>query len=171
MKLYIGDITKVKADVIVNAADSDFTPSGGVSHWIDKEGGKEIFKEAIKYTPGKVGVTYPTTAGSLNAKAVFHIPTVDWKKGYKITIPEIHDTVVGAMEKLREMKLKSIVFPLLGGGTLKLDSRQVVEEMSDAIIHTKEDFHELDGAICVFTKQVYDDIKDVLPTETEVIEL
>jgi len=77
MKVYIGDITLVEADVLVNAADTDFTPGGGLARWIAKQGGEEIFKEAQRFSPGEVGNAYSTNAGKLKTKAVFHIPTIN----------------------------------------------------------------------------------------------
>lgn len=171
MKVYIGDITKVNTDVIVNAADADFTPGGGIARWITKEGGKEIFKEAEKFAPGTVGKVYPTSAGKLKAKSVFHIPTVDWKKDQRMTLPEIHTTVVVAIEKALELGYSSITFPLLAAGTLKLDERKVAEEISDAIIHMEVEKPDLTGALCVLTKSVYENIADALPKDIEIIEL
>lgn len=171
MKLYIGDITKVDTDVIVNAADTDFTPGGGIARWIAKEGGEEIFTEATKYAPGVVGQVYPTSAGKLKAKSVFHIPTVDWKKDRKITLPEIHTTVVIAIEKVLELGHSTITFPLLGAGTIKLDEAKVAEEISDAIIHMEEEKPNLTGALCVLTKDIYENIASALPKDVEIIEL
>lgn len=171
MRVYIGDITKVATDVIVNAADTDFTPGGGIARWIAKEGGKEIFKEAEKFSPGVVGKIYPTSAGTLKAKSVFHIPTVDWKKDQRITFPEIHTTVVAAIEKALELGYFSITFPLLAAGTLKLDEKKVAGEISDAVIHMEEEKPNLTGALCVLTKSIYENIADVLPKDVEIIEL
>ncbi len=171
MKLYIGDIMKVDANVIVNAADADFTPGGGIARWIAKEGGEEIFKEAVKFAPGQVGKVYPTSAGKLKAKSVFHIPTVNWKTDQRLTIPEIHSIVVVALEKALEAGYTSIVFPLLGAGTLKLDEAKVAEEIADAIIHMEEEKPNLSGALCVLNKGIYKNIKNILPKDIEVIEL
>ncbi len=171
MRVYIGDITKVDTDVIVNASDTDFTPGGGIARWIAKEGGEEIFKEAEKYASGQVGKVYPTTAGKLKAKSIFHIPTVNWKKDQKITLPEIHSIVVVALEKTMGLGYASITFPLLGAGTLKLDEVKVTEEIADAIIHMEEEKPNLVGAICVLTKATYDAVKSALPKNIEVIEL
>ena len=172
MKIYIGDITKISdSDVIVNAADTNFTPGGGIARWIAKEGGQEIFKEAQKYTPGEVGKVYPTNAGKLKVKKVFHIPTIDWKKNRRIKIPEIHTICIIAIEEALKQKMKSIVFPLLGAGTLGLDEKKVANEISEAIIHMEKENPKFTGAICILNKQTYNKIKEALPNKIKMVNL
>lgn len=167
----IGDITESEVDVIVNAADTDFTPGGGVARWIEKKGGKEIFKEAVKFATGRVGDVYITTAGNLKAKKVFHIPTIDWPSNTRIKLAQMHETATKAMEQLKDLGLRSIAFPLLGAGTVGLDEAKVTGEIADAIVHMEKDFPGIEGCICVFNKQIYDSIKVALPKEHNVIDL
>lgn len=172
MKCYIGDITEVKADVIVNAADTSFTPGGGLARWIEQQGGTEIFEEARKkYTDVRVGGIYPTTAGTLNAEQIYHIPTVDWDKNHKITLVELHSVVVKALEQLHTDGYKSIVFPLLGAGTLKLPSSDVAKEISDAIAHMEEENPDLAAGICVLTEDDFEDIQSILPKDINIIRI
>jgi O-acetyl-ADP-ribose deacetylase (regulator of RNase III) len=173
MKVYVGDITKIDGvDVIVNSADTDFTPGGGIARWIAKEGGKEIFKEAQQYAAeGKVGRLYPTNAGELQAKRVYHIPTVNWETDEKLKMAQVHTSVVVALEKALEEGLSSVVFPLLGSGTLKMDESEVAHEIVEGIVHMEEENKGLEGSLCVLQKSVYETIKGVLPDEVEVVEV
>ena len=171
MKIYVGSITQVPTDAIVNAVDTDFSPGGGVARWIAKEGGKQIFQEAVKFAPGRVGISYQTSAGSLKAKAVFHIPTVDWNKNIRLTIPEIHDIVVATIERAIEVGFKSITFPLLGAGTLKLDEKEVASEIIDAI-KSMEQYHDgFVGNIAVLNDQFLEAIRSFIPDSVEIIYL
>lgn len=166
MKIYVGDIAKIKTDVIVNAADTDFTPGGGIARWIFKQAGKE----ALTCAPGKVGEVCVTGGGSLPVKSIFHIPTVDWKKDRRITVPEIHTTVTIAINKALELGYKSIVFPLLGAGTLGLSAKEVAEETMEAILHMEEEA-KFEGGLSVFNKDVLDEIKGVVPANISVEEI
>ena len=58
----LGDITKVKADAIVNAANSRGEMGGGVSGALRQAGGPEIEKEAMGKAPIPVGEAIFTTA-------------------------------------------------------------------------------------------------------------
>ena len=71
-----GDITRVAADAIVNAANSALAGGGGVDGAIHRAGGPEIMKEldGIRASAGgcPTGSAVATGAGRLPAKYVFH---------------------------------------------------------------------------------------------------
>lgn len=171
MTVYIGDITKIKADVIVNAADQDFTGGGGIFRWIVKQGGQEIEKEAQKFAPGEIGKVYVTNAGSLPNKKVFHIPTVNWHSGQKLQLVEVHTATILALEKLRELRLRSIVFPLLGAGTVGLKEKEVFVEIVDAISHMENEFKDIESNVVVLNKAIYENIKNATSIKYKLIEL
>ncbi|CAL2108792.1 hypothetical protein T190115A13A_90138 [Tenacibaculum sp. 190524A02b] len=79
IKVIHGDITKIKADAIVNAANSSLLGGSGVDGAIHKAGGKEILEACIairnKQGTCKTGKAVITAAGNLPAKKVIH--TVD----------------------------------------------------------------------------------------------
>ncbi|MEM1554609.1 MAG: macro domain-containing protein, partial [Thermoproteota archaeon] len=76
ISLIKGNITKVRADAIVNAANSWLKHGGGVAGAIVREGGRIIQEESDRIVrergPVKVGEAVYTSAGSLNAKYVIH---------------------------------------------------------------------------------------------------
>ena len=71
-----GDITRVPADAIVNAANSALAGGGGVDGAIHRAGGPEIMRELDRIRPmiGRcpTGSAVATGAGHLPAKYVFH---------------------------------------------------------------------------------------------------
>jgi O-acetyl-ADP-ribose deacetylase (regulator of RNase III) len=72
-----GDITRVAADAIVNAANSELAGGGGVDGAIHRAGGPEIMKEldGIRARTGggcATGSAVATGAGRLPAQYVFH---------------------------------------------------------------------------------------------------
>jgi len=76
LKLVVGDITRVAADAIVNAANSALAGGGGVDGAIHRAGGPSIMREldAIRACAGgcPTGSAVATGAGLLAAKFVFH---------------------------------------------------------------------------------------------------
>jgi len=71
-----GDITRVRADAIVNAANSALAGGGGVDGAIHRAGGPEIMRELdeIRRAIGRcpTGNAVATGAGKLPARYVFH---------------------------------------------------------------------------------------------------
>ena len=76
IRLVTGDITKVPADAIVNAANSALAGGGGVDGAIHRAGGPSIMREldAIRAAGGgcPTGSAVVTGAGNLPARYVFH---------------------------------------------------------------------------------------------------
>ena len=76
LRLVIGDITKIRVDAIVNAANAGLRGGGGVDGAIHRAGGPAIMREldAIRTSAGgcSTGSAVATTAGSLPAQHVFH---------------------------------------------------------------------------------------------------
>ena len=66
-----GDITEVKADAIVNAANNRLWMGSGVAGAIKSKGGYEIENEAISLGPIPIGEAVVTSAGRLSSKYVF----------------------------------------------------------------------------------------------------
>ncbi|SIT26605.1 O-acetyl-ADP-ribose deacetylase (regulator of RNase III), contains Macro domain [Filimonas lacunae] len=85
LKLLKGDITKVKVDAIVNAANSSLLGGGGVDGAIHRAGGSAILEECkmIRAKQGgcKTGEAVMTTGGNLPATYVIHTVGPVWNKG------------------------------------------------------------------------------------------
>jgi len=85
LSLLQGDITKVEADAIVNAANTSLLAGGGVDGAIHRAGGPEILEECMKIRARqggcKVGEAVITTAGNLPATHVIHTVGPRWNNG------------------------------------------------------------------------------------------
>lgn len=115
IKVVKADITKLKVDAIVNAANNKLVMGGGVAGAIKKKGGKIIEDEAVAKGPIKVGEAVATSAGSLTAKYVIHAATMGMD--FKTDEEKIRNSARNSFKLCEELKIKSVAFPALGCGT------------------------------------------------------
>lgn len=112
-----GDITKVKSQAIVNAANNKFQMGGGVAALIKKKGGERIEKEAMQKGPVEIGESIITSAGDLPSQFVIHASTMgmDFKTNEDI----IRKATYSALLCAQNNKIFSIAFCALGCGVGK----------------------------------------------------
>lgn len=109
-----GDITEADTEAIVNAANNKFYMGGGVAGAIKKKGGRVIEEEAVKQGPVKVGEAVITSAGSLKAKYVIHVATMEMD--FKTDEEIIRKATYNALLLAQKNKIKSLAFCALGCG-------------------------------------------------------
>jgi 8-oxo-dGTP diphosphatase len=115
IKVVLGDITELRVDAIVNAANNKLVMGGGVAGAIKRKGGKSIEDEAVKLGPVKVGEAVATSAGELAAKYVIHAATM--AMDFKTDEIKIRNSCANSLKLAQELKINSIAFPALGCGT------------------------------------------------------
>ena len=129
-KIIKNDITKVKADAIVNTVNPNVIIGDGVEYAIYNAAGKEELlkaREKLGYMPpGEVGIT---PAFKLDAKYIIHVSSPVWTGiWYGERPPEsvltedtelLRDCYMKALYMAAENGCKSIAFPLLATGTYK----------------------------------------------------
>jgi O-acetyl-ADP-ribose deacetylase (regulator of RNase III) len=112
--LYLGDITDLSTDAIVNAANNHLVMGSGVAGAIKKKGGQIIEDEAVKKGPIPIGEAVWTTAGNLKAKYVIHAAGMG--RDLKTNATYIKDSTLNSLKRADELKLASIAFPAIGTG-------------------------------------------------------
>ena len=156
IKIIQGDITELKVDAIVNAANNKLVMGGGVAGAIKKKGGKIIEDEAVKKGPIKIGDAVFTQGGSLPAKYVIHAATM--AMDFKTDEVKIRESCKNALRVAEELKIKSVAFPALGcgvGGFPLLASAKIMSQ--EVFRHIKEDGSQLKEIIfCLFDKEAFD---------------
>ncbi len=115
LALVQGDIVKVPADAIVNAANSHLGGGGGVDGAIHRTGGPTIMQECRKIGGCPTGSAVATSAGNLPAKYVFHAvgPIYSGKEKDAHLLASAYKR---CLELAEEYKIGSISFPSLSTG-------------------------------------------------------
>ncbi len=109
-----GDITELKVDAIVNAANNELLMGGGLAGVIKKKGGQAIEDEAVKKGPIAIGEAVVTGAGKLKAQYVIHAATM--ALDHKTNEDFVRAASANALKRAQELGLKSVVLPALGCG-------------------------------------------------------
>ncbi len=127
-----GDITRQKADAIVNPANSRLIMGGGVAGAIRRAGGKEIQDEALRYAPVPVGKAVATTAGKLPARYVIHTPTMPMP-AMRISEENIKLAMKAALQCAETLHIRSIAFPGLGTGVGGIPIQKAAQIMTQQL--------------------------------------
>lgn len=109
------DIVKVKADAIVNAANTWLAGGGGVDGAIHRAGGPTIMAECRKIGSCPTGSAVATTAGKLPAKYVFHAvgPIYGGSADDERLLASAYQSCLNLAE---QYQVASIAFPSLSTG-------------------------------------------------------
>ena len=132
IELIKGDITKIKADAIVNAANSSLMGGGGVDGAIHRAGGPTILEECRKIIAKqgscKTGEAVITTAGNLPAKFVIHTVGPVWNGGKKNEASLLAACYQNSLKLAIKHNLSSIAFPNISTGVYgypKIDAASI----------------------------------------------
>ena len=116
-KIVRNDITKVKADAIVNTANPNPICVSGTDLAIYEAAGKEkLLAERVnigKIARGDIAVT---GAYNLNAKYIIHTVGPVWTDGLHHEFEILEDCYRKSLQKALELKCESIAFPLISTG-------------------------------------------------------
>lgn len=120
LELQQGDITKLNADAIVNAANTSLLGGGGVDGAIHRAGGKAIQEECIKIRNQqggcKVGEAVVTTAGNMPANYVIHAVGPVWNGGKRHEEELLANAYRSSFARALEINAKTIAFPNISTG-------------------------------------------------------
>jgi len=136
IKLVQGDITDLKLDAIVNAANAGLVLGGGVAGAIRKKGGPSIQEECYKKYPNGtfVGGAVITGAGNLKAKRVIH--AVGPRMGEGNEDEKLKNATLNSLKLMDKHILKSIAFPAISTGIFNYP----LDKCAKIMISTTKDY-------------------------------
>ena len=109
-----GDISEVKVDAIVNAANNHLWMGAGVAGALKRAGGVDIEREAVSKGPIEVGEAVVTSAGALPAQYVIHAAVMG--QDLSTDRSKISKATRNSFLRASELGISSIAFPALGTG-------------------------------------------------------
>ena len=120
LRLVVGDITRIRVDAIVNAANSGLHGGGGVDGAIHRAGGPAIMREldGIRKSAGgcPTGSTVATGAGSLPAQFVFHAVGPVYRDGRHGEPEQLANCYRTCLDLAGRHGVRTISFPAISTG-------------------------------------------------------
>lgn len=150
-----GDITKLKVDAIVNAANTSLLGGGGVDDAIHRAAGKELVEECRTLNGCKTGQSKITKGYNLQAKYVIHTVGPVWHGGNKKERELLKSCYETALNLAKENGVKTLAFPSISCGIYHFPLEEACKIATDAVSEfiTKCD---------CFEKVIFIDINDAI---------
>ncbi len=147
------DITKMKVDAIVNAANPALKMGGGVCGAIFTAAGKEQLQAECNRIGGcKTGQAVITGGYDLPAKYIIHTVGPIWQGGKHDEPRLLYECYVNSMTLSLEHNCSSIAFPLISSGIYGYPKDQALKVATTAITDFLLD-HDLMVCLVVFDKK------------------
>lgn len=123
LELVKGDITKLDADAIVNAANSSLLGGGGVDGAIHRAGGKQIVEECIEIRNRQggceTGEAVITSGGLLKARFVIHTVGPVWNGGGSDEDRLLANCYINSLSLAQKNNIRTIAFPNISTGVYR----------------------------------------------------
>lgn len=131
IQLIQGDITKLKVDAIVNAANSSLMGGGGVDGAIHRAGGPAILEECRQIIAWQgrceTGEAVITTGGNLSARFVIHTVGPVWNGGNNNEVQLLENAYLNSLNLAVENEVETIAFPNISTGVYGFPKKKAAE--------------------------------------------
>lgn len=122
-----GDITQLKVDAIVNAANSSLLGGGGVDGAIHRAAGPELLKACAALGGCPTGDAKATPGFRLPAAWVIHAVGPVWRGGHRGEEEKLAGCYRRSMELAREHSVRRLAFPAISTGIYGFPKERAAE--------------------------------------------
>ncbi len=161
MEIVEGDITKQKADAIVNAANPTLLGGGGVDGAIHRAAGPELLEECKKIGGCPTGEARVTKGYRLPAKWVIHTVGPVWRGGNANEDELLASCYKNSLKAAKEIGAKTVAFPSISTGAYGFPMERACEIALKEVAKFLENDDFIEKVIFVtFGKDAYNIYKE-----------
>lgn len=166
IELYKGDITKLKVDAIVNAANTSLLGGGGVDGAIHRAAGPELLEFNRKLGGCKTGEAKISPGFNLPAKFIIHTVGPVWNGGKHNEDKLLADCYINSLKLAVENKIKSMAFPAISTGIYRFPLERATKIAITEVKKFLEKNDSIEKVIFVcFDEETYEIYKSVLASK------
>lgn len=164
LRIILGDITKIEADAIVNAANTSLLGGGGVDGAIHRAAGPELLRECRMLNGCRTGQAKITKGYRLPAKYVIHTPGPVWKGGNKGEEQLLKSCYESCLQLAVEHECRTVAFPSISTGIYRFPPDQASVIAVGTILEFLELHPDMDVQMVCFDRETFQYYQNALET-------
>ena len=162
IKIVQGDITTMKADAIVNAANNSLLGGAGVDGAIHRAAGPKLIEECMTLKGCKSGDAKITSGYNLPAKYIIHTvgPVYAGRDADKRVLESCY---IASLDLAKSKGLHSVIFPAISTGAYGYPAKAATEIAFDTVNNWLQDNtdYDMDVTMCAYDDKMYNLFKEV----------
>ena len=162
LKFLSEDITRLKVDAIVNAANTQLLAGGGVCGAIFRAAGySELQRACDKLSPIQTGEAVITDGFNLPAKFIIHTAGPIWHGGTNGEENLLRACYSNSLKLAVEKNCRSVAFPLISSGIYGYPPNDALAVAVDEIKNFLKQ-HDIDVTLTLMNKALLDSVTSIV---------